>query len=55
MQTEITKDIQTESGEDEFQIRLIKFEGFGLLTSKRGRNCFDNEQLYNMTLIENGM
>ncbi|WP_320052493.1 hypothetical protein [uncultured Acetobacteroides sp.] len=34
MQTEITKDIQTESGENEFQIRLIKSEGVGLLTSK---------------------
>jgi hypothetical protein len=33
MQTEITKDIQTESGENEFQIRLIKSEGVGLLTS----------------------
>jgi hypothetical protein len=52
---DIEKEIQTNDGECSFQLRLIKSEGIGLATTKRGQNylILDSED-YWYDVIQNG-
>lgn len=54
MQTGIIKNITTEKGEDEFQVRLLKDDGVGLLTTKNEDNYLILDSLdYWYDLIQN--
>ena len=54
MQTEIIKNVTTDTGEDEFQVRLLKDDGVGLLTTKSDNNYLILDSLdYWYDLIQN--
>ncbi|QNA43012.1 hypothetical protein [Lacibacter sediminis] len=54
MQTGILKNIRTDKGEDQFQIRFLKNEGVGLLTTKNNTNYLILDSLdYWYDLIQN--
>lgn len=54
MNQEVTKNIETEKGENEFQVRLIKGNGVGLLTTKNEENYLILDSIdYWFDLIQN--
>ena len=54
MQQEIIKDIVTEKGENQFQIRILKDEGVGILTTQNNENYFILDSMdYWYDLIQN--
>lgn len=54
MKQEVTKNISTENGANEFQVRLLKDDGVGLLTTKNEENYLILDSLdYWYDLIQN--
>lgn len=54
MKQEITKNITTEKGKNEFQVRLLKDKGVGLLTTKNEENYLILDSIdYWYDLIQN--